>query len=67
MKFKTCTCKRDLTSKDIRKIGRNDMGLWVNCNHCDTTLLIVSKIQQEELNEFRKQQLHRKQTGKMSN
>lgn len=57
MKFKKCSCGKDLTSKTIRKIGRNELGIWVNCKHCDTTLLIVSKPDQEKLNELRRKEI----------
>lgn len=44
MKFKKCSCcQKELTTKEIRKIGRNEIGLWVNCKYCESTMLLRPK------------------------
>lgn len=42
MYLKKCSCcKKDLHTKDVYSIGRNDLGLWINCKDCQSTLLLV--------------------------
>lgn len=44
MKVKVCTCcKKQLTTKNTKKIGRNELGLWLNCKECDSTVLLPNK------------------------
>jgi hypothetical protein len=44
MKLKQCSCcKKELTTKNTKKIGRNDLGLWFNCLECHSTILLAKK------------------------
>jgi DNA-directed RNA polymerase subunit RPC12/RpoP len=46
MTVKQCSCcKKQLTTKDVYSIGRNEIGLWINCKHCKSTLLLKPKKQ----------------------
>lgn len=44
MTLKPCSCcKRQLTTKQVKKIGKGDLGgksLYVNCIHCGSTLVL---------------------------
>ena len=44
MKIKHCNCcNKHKTTKEVVKIGRNELGLWVNCRQCNSTMLLVKK------------------------
>lgn len=41
MKLKVCpSCKTQLTTKNVYSIGRNQVGLWLNCKKCNSTILL---------------------------
>lgn len=43
MKIKKCTCGKELSSRDVKSIGKSDGVLYLNCKKCGTTLVILSK------------------------
>lgn len=47
---KCSCCGKRLTTKQVKKIGRNEMGLWLNC-FCGTTILLENKKYFKTLNE----------------
>ena len=45
MNIKKCPCcKKQLTTKNTVSIGRNAMGLWLNCKDCLSTILLAKKV-----------------------
>lgn len=45
---KKCSCcKNQLTTKNTYSIGRNIMGLWLNCKICKSTVLFLDKSKKE--------------------
>lgn len=47
MTFKKCSCcGRQLTTKQVKKIGKGDLGgksLYANCRFCNSTLVLFRK------------------------
>lgn len=44
MTLKPCTsCKTPQTTKTVIKIGRDSIGLYLNCAKCDSTFIIRKK------------------------
>lgn len=42
MQLKKCSCGKVITTKNAVKIGRNELGLWLNCT-CKSTVLLPNK------------------------
>lgn len=40
---KNCKCcNKEITTKNAKSLGRNEVGLWLNCQ-CGTTILMINK------------------------
>lgn len=50
IKEKCSCCGNKVKSKESKNIGRNELGLWLNCK-CGTTLLLPNKKTFKELKE----------------
>jgi len=37
-------CKKELTTKNVKVIGRNELGLWYNCECKSTGILAPKKL-----------------------
>lgn len=42
LREKCSCCGNPITTKNAKNIGRNEMGLWLNCK-CGTTILLENK------------------------
>lgn len=43
MIIKKCTCGKTITTKNAKRVIRDEMGLYFNCPFCHTTLFIKDK------------------------